>query len=58
MGRKKIKKLYTRKLGRIGTNDNHSYYVTIPMSFVKSLALKQGQTLKIKKVGTKLHLSK
>jgi len=57
MGRKKINKSYTRKLGKIGSPTNHSFYVTLPISFIRGLKWKEAQQLKIKKVGSKVHIT-
>ncbi len=56
MPTKKSPSSYTRKLGKIGTDKNHSYYVTIPINFVRKLGWREGQKLVIKRVGRKIHL--
>lgn len=57
MGRKKINKSYQRTLGKIGSPANHSYYVTLPIGFIRGLKWKEGQQLTIKKVGSKIHIT-
>lgn len=57
MGRKKVVKQYVRKVGKIGSRQNHSYYVTLPIAFVRSLGWREGQKVVVKKVGTKVHVT-
>jgi len=56
MGRKKLNKQYTRIIGKIGSAKNHSYYVTLPINFVRSLNLSEGKKITVKKVGNKIHI--
>lgn len=42
-----------RKLGKIGGKKNHSYYITIPMDYVKAAGWREGQKLIIKKSARK-----
>jgi hypothetical protein len=48
---------YVRKIGKIGSVKNHSYYVTLPVDFVRGLNWREGQRLSIKRVGIKLHIT-
>lgn len=57
MARKKTPKVYVRKIGKIGSVSNHSYYVTLPVDFVRGLNWREGQKLSIKRVGAKLHIT-
>lgn len=57
MARKKSSKSYVRKIGKIGSIKNHSYYVTLPVEFVRGLNWREGQRLSIKRVGAKLHIT-
>jgi hypothetical protein len=57
MARKKTAKNYIRKIGKIGSVKNHSYYVTLPVEFVRGLNWREGQRLNIKRVGSKLHIT-
>lgn len=57
MGRKKIAKQYIRKVGKIGSSQNHSYYVTLPIAYVRSLGWREGQKVVVKKVGSKIHIT-
>lgn len=54
MSREKLSKRYVRKLGKIGSATNHSYYVTIPIEFVRNLSWRDNQRLIVKKRGSKL----
>lgn len=56
MPRKKELKESTRSLGRIGSEKNHSYYVTIPIDFIRGLGWEDGQKLTVKRVGKKIHI--
>ena len=56
MGRKKVTKQYVRTVGKIGTKQNHSFYVTLPIRFARSLGWNEGQKVIVKKVGTKIHI--
>ena len=51
-----IRNVKTRKLGKIGSKKSHSYYVTIPMDYVKAAGWREGQSLTIKKSGRKSRL--
>lgn len=51
-----IRDIKVRKLGKIGSAKNYSYYVTLPMDFVKELGWKDGQKLAIRKPGKKQRL--
>ena len=57
MGRKKVAKQYTRTVGKIGTKQNHSYYVTLPIRFARSLGWHEGKKVTVKKVGGKIHIT-
>lgn len=57
MARKKTTAHYVRKIGKIGSVKNHSYYVTLPVEFVRGLNWREGQRLSIKRVGSKLHIT-
>lgn len=57
MARKKSSKSYVRKVGKIGSVKNHSYYVTLPVEYVRGLNWREGQKVQIKRVGSKLHLT-
>jgi bifunctional DNA-binding transcriptional regulator/antitoxin component of YhaV-PrlF toxin-antitoxin module len=56
MPRKKELKSSTRKLGKIGSEQNHSYYVTLPIDFIRKLGWQDGQKLIVKRVGKKVHI--
>jgi len=56
MGRKKVNKQHERTVGRIGSAKNHSYYVTLPINFVRALNWSEGKSVTVKKVGNKIHL--
>ncbi|HEX9679427.1 MAG TPA: hypothetical protein VGA08_02290 [Candidatus Saccharimonadales bacterium] len=56
MGRRKINKQYIRKIGKIGSQKNHSYYVTLPVAYIRSLGWREGQKIVVKKVGAKVSL--
>lgn len=38
-----------RKLGKIGGKNNYSYYITLPMDYVKAAGWREGQKLVIQK---------
>lgn len=57
MGRKKINKEYKRTIGKIGSPKNHSYYVTLPISFVRNLNWSEGKQVTVKKIGRKVHIT-
>ncbi len=54
MSRSKLSKRYTRKLGKIGSKENHSYYVTRPIEYIRKLGWRDNQKLIIKKRANKL----
>lgn len=54
MSREKLSKRYVRKLGKIGSASNHSYYVTLPIEYVRSMGWRDNQKLVVRKRGTKL----
>ena len=56
MATKKNPKSFVRKIGKIGTDKNHSYYVTIPISFIRGLKWREGQKVVVKRVGKKIHI--
>lgn len=56
MRSKKTTKPYTRKLGRIGSEQNHSFYITLPIKYIRALKWGEGQKVIVKKVGQKLHI--
>lgn len=56
MSRKKLVKSSIRKLGKIGTASNHSYYVTIPIEFIRALDWREGNKVLVKRVGKKVHI--
>jgi len=57
MAKKKAAKQYTRKVGKIGSRSNHSYYVTLPIAYIRNLGWREGQKVIVKRVGTKLHIA-
>lgn len=56
MTQKKSAKESIRKIGRIGTAKNHSFYLTLPMDFMKQLGWQEGQKVTVRRVGQKLHI--
>ena len=56
MSRSKASKRNIRKLGTIGNADQPSFYVTLPIDYVRALGWEQGQKLVTRKRGDKLVL--
>lgn len=56
MAQKKQSKESLRKIGKIGTEKNHSFYLTLPMEFVKALGWQEGKKVTVRRVGKKLHI--
>ena len=56
MAQRKSPKESVRKIGKIGTEKNHSFYLTLPMEFVKALGWQEGQRVTVRRVGKKLHI--
>lgn len=56
MAETKPRKESVRKIGKIGTEKNHSFYLTIPMEFIRALGWQEGQRVTVKRVGKKLHI--
>lgn len=56
MAQEKPFKESTRKIGKIGTARNHSFYLTLPMNFVKQLGWREGEKVTVRRVGKKLHI--
>lgn len=54
MARRSINKRNIRKLGTIGNASQPSYYVTLPIEFIRGLGWKSTQRLNIRKHGSKL----
>ncbi|MDX1765560.1 MAG: hypothetical protein R3313_01255 [Candidatus Saccharimonadales bacterium] len=54
MAREKLNKRHIRKLGKIGSATNYSYYVTLPIENVRDLGWRDNQKLVVRKRGRQL----
>lgn len=58
MGRTSLSRRHIRKLGTIGNSAQPSYYITLPIQFVRDVGWGSGESVKVKKHGNKLILEK
>ena len=56
MGRSSADEQKIRKLGKIGGEKNFSYYVTLPIDFVRDMGWRDGQKIVVKKSSKKPRL--
>ena len=54
MSKRSFNKRNVRKLGTIGNASQPSYYVTLPIDFIRNLGWDSAQEVKIRKHGKKL----
>ena len=52
-----MKKQYFHKLGKIGSQTNASYYLTIPKDLVKELGWSGGRIIVVERSGRQRHLT-
>ena len=54
MAREKLTKRHVRKLGKIGSSTNYSYYLTLPIDNIRDLGWSDNQKLVVKRRGRQL----